>query len=341
MVSHAVNVLQRVREVATVTDPMMPDIDRARLLLETIGWDDVSVERVSGGTVNATFRLERGDEIFYLRIGPGVGEVEAGPSWFTGSGLRREQQAIELWSGHAQYFPRTIHADFSREVIAADWVIQTAVPGRPWSEVQSRLSHEESASLWSELGTLTAQLHAYVGEEFGPPEVGMGTSTWGELVRWDATGLLTDAHKFNLPTERFQELCDLVDERIDLLDEIADARLIHSDLGPRHVMVARDDDGGVRITGLIDMEFARFADAYSESIFVTQSLQTQPDPMFDLFLETYGADKPDFDSRARLELYQLTALGWWVTDAVRRMRDSEAQQALNAMTVRLHEAMRM
>lgn len=324
-----------------MTDPIMPDIARARALLNDIGWDNVDIHAVPGGSINNTFRLVEGDSTWYLRIGPTAVDVDAGPSWFTGKGLRREQLAITMWSEHAHLFPKTVHSDFSRSQVAADWVIQEAIPGDPWEEIRSRLSAEQSTSLWRQFGALVAELHAYTGPEFGPPDPGVGYSRWSELCRWDATGLLTDARKYELPIEPFKRLCDLVDKYTYELDEIDSPRLIHSDLGLRHVMVDVRGDGEPVITGMIDMEFARFADPYSESIFVAQALQPQRDPMFDIFIEAYGAERPDRDFRIRSHIYQLVALAWWITDAMRRHRPTEAHEIMDRFLHRLDEGMHM
>lgn len=320
-----------------MTDPIMPDNDRARALLNSIGWHDVRIRSVPGGSVNNTFQLTEGELTWYLRIGPTVADVDAGPGWFTGKGLQREQRVIALWANHKHLFPETVHKDFSRSSIAADWVIQKAVPGDPWEALRSRLTPGQVLSLWQQLGKLLAELHAYTAKEFGPPDIGFGYSRWSELCRWDATGLLTDAHKYNLPLKPFEQLCQLVDRSIHELDEITIPRLIHSDLGLRHVMVDFDGDDQPFITGLIDLEFARFADEYSESIFVDEALKSQSGPMFDVFLEAYGAQKPDRSARVRSLIYQSVSMAWWVTDAMRRHRPTEAHKALDRFVNRLDE----
>lgn len=320
-----------------MTDPMMPDIDRARTLLDGIGWRDVRIETVPGGSVNNTFRLTDGDSVWYLRIGPTAAEVDAGPSWFTGKGLQREQQVIAMWSDHRHLLPETVHTDFSRSQVASDWVIQKAIPGDSWAGLRSKISRDQTASLWEQFGRLMAELHAYTSQEFGPPEPGYGHARWSELCRWDVTGLLTDAHRYDLPLDPFEQICELVDRSIHQLDEITTPRLIHSDLGARHVMVRFDGNGDPVISGLIDLEFARFADPYSESIFVAQALQPQPDPMFEVFLEAYGAERPDRDARLRSLIYQLVAMAWWITDAARRQRPSEIHEIMDQLRNRLGE----
>lgn len=320
-----------------MTDIIMPDSDTARLLLQSIGWDGVQIQSVPGGTVNTTFLVTEGRKQWYLRIAPTEAEAAAGPTWFTSRNLQRELRAIGIWSKHQHLLPQTVHSDFTRSLFPADWVIQKALIGDSWEAQRARFTPEETKSLWAQLGALNAELHAYVGTEFGPPEQGIGTSRWSEFVRWDAAGLLMDARRYQLPLTPFTTLCGLVDRHVHELDEVTQPRLIHSDLGLRHVMVQRNERDEPRITGLIDMEYARFADAYSESVFVHQALKPQRDPMFDAFLEAYGAVRPDRSYRLRSLIYQLIAMAWWATDAMRRNRPTEAREVLDAMHSRLDE----
>lgn len=322
-----------------MTDSMMPDIQRARVILSAIGWQDVRIEPVAGGTVNSTFRLTGDDATWYLRIGPTDAEVDAGPSWFTGKGLRREQLAIAHWASHQHIFPETVHTDFTHTLIPSDWVIQKAVPGDAWDAMKARLLPEQNASLWRQFGRLVAELHAYTGTEFGPPEPGYGQTRWSDLCRWDASGMLTDAHKYDLPRKPFEQLCALIDRSTHELDEITSPRLIHSDLGLRHVLVGFDTDAQPVITGVLDSEFARFADPASESVFVTQALM--PRPEFRHFEEAYGVRRADRDEHLRAHIYQLIAMAWWITDAARRRRPAEVRSILDKMNVLLGEGSRL
>ncbi|MCA9833040.1 MAG: aminoglycoside phosphotransferase family protein [Thermomicrobiales bacterium] len=320
-----------------MNDSMMPDFEVASVLLRSIGWNQIRIETVPGGTVNTTFRLSEGQQVWYLRIGPTLEDAAKGPTWFTDRGLQRELRAISIWSEHKHLLPQTVHSDFTRTLVPADWVIQKAVPGDSWEAQRARFTPLETISLWRQLGTLLAELHAYVGPEFGPPEQGIGTRRWSEAIRWDAAGLVVDAHRYNLKPAPFEALCKLIDRSARELDDVTQPRLIHSDLGLRHIMVQRDTSGEPKISGLIDMEYARFADAYSESIFVSEARKTQRDPMFDEFMEAYGAVRADRSFRLRSLIYQLIDMAWWATDAMRRERPTEAREVLDAMYTRLDE----
>ncbi|HWV24455.1 MAG TPA: phosphotransferase, partial [Thermomicrobiales bacterium] len=213
---------------------MMPDRLAVRELLRQIGMkiSEKQIVPVHGGTVNLAFRVDQGgDAPLVVRIAPSDDEAAAGPSWLTSHGLRREQTTIRLLSEDiAALMPRTVHFDDTRTLIDRDWVVQTWVRGDAWAELGAQLSQDESLRLWRELGRLTRGIHTSVSETFGPPEAGLGFTTWSDLVRWDVTGLLVDADRFGLDTTPFQRLERIVDRAVPILNRIREARLIHSDL---------------------------------------------------------------------------------------------------------------
>jgi aminoglycoside phosphotransferase (APT) family kinase protein len=322
---------------------MMPDTATARALLRENGIivGEEHILPVPEGTINTTFRILRGQEPpLYLRIAPGDAEVEASPGWMTAHGLRREMTVIGMLEPLEHLLPRMVHADWSRELIDRDWVLQTQVPGIPWPELRPELTVDEDRDLWRQLGEITRTIHAVRGAEFGPPEEGYGHGRWSELVRWDVTGFQVDAHRFGIESDAFQRLTMLVNGSVDDLDEVTEPRLVHSDLHDRHVFVRRDDRGAPVISGLIDLEFARFADPYSESIFVMQGLSEGDGEEFAAFCDGYGCEPPARGSEHRSLIYQLTALGWIVMDLHRRGDDERIPEVLERMVVKLDEAER-
>lgn len=324
-----------------MTSSIMPDADTARALLREVGIiaGPEQVVMVPGGTINTTFRVEQGREApLYLRIAPGDQEIEAGPSWMTPHGLRREAEVIGMLAEVSALLPRTVHADWTRELIDRDWVLQTEVPGRPWSEVRDGLPPEQDEHLWRQLGTITRKIHSVAGGAFGPPEDGFGHDAWSDLVRWDVTGFQVDAKRFGIDEDPFRRLTAMVNEEVYVLDQVTEPSLIHSDLDPRHIFVERSEAGDLEISGIIDLEFARFADPYSESIFVMEALSGGSDPGMAAFCETYGCDAPDRSSSMRSVIYQLTALGWVVMDLHRRGRIDAIPDVLVRMTGLLDRA---
>jgi aminoglycoside phosphotransferase (APT) family kinase protein len=296
---------------------------------------------VPEGTINTTFRILRGQEPpLYLRIAPGDAEVEAGPGWMTAHGLRREMAVIGLLEPLVHLLPRMVHADWSRDLIDRDWVLQTEVPGVPWPDLRPELTPDEDRDLWRQLGEIARTIHGVAGAEFGPPEEGYGHGRWSELVRWDVTGFQVDAQRFGIDPDPFQRLTMLVNGSVDELDDVTEPRLIHSDLHDRHVFIRRDDGGAPVISGLIDLEFARFADPYSESIIVMQEMGEGSGEEFVAFCEGYGCEPPTRGAGLRSLIYQLTALGWTVMDLHRLGEDDRIPETLERMVAMLDEAER-
>lgn len=320
---------------------MMPDISTVRALLHEIGMvvAEEHIIPVNTGSINHTFRILQGEQQppLFLRIAPSDAEVDAGPDWMTSHGLRQEQTVIGMAGPLQRLLPRVVHADWSRTLISRDWILQTSVNGRPWTEIEEELPADQNLALWRQLGELVSQLHQIRGAEFGPPVEGLGHECWSDLVRWDVTGLLVDAHRFEIDPAPFQLLVELVNASVKVLDEVDEPRLVHSDLQQHHVFVRRRDDGEVEISGLIDLEFARFADPGSESIFVRRVLGEVADDAFAAFCEGYACRPPSHNERTRLEIYVLTALGWTATDLYRTGQLEHIPAVLAAMRERLGE----
>jgi len=323
------------------TDPPLTPDQLAAIVRRAFGPEATLAEAVpvGGGTVNEAWWLGLGDRHgpdAILRVAPSVQAAASGPSWLTSDGLRREGAAIALLPPLAPILPRTIRFDGSREIVSRDWIVQTIVPGRPWSEVDPGLDDAARIALWRQLGAVCRAIHAVRGPAFGPAH-DPRFPTWADLLRDDARGLLVDADagRFGLDREPFARLLAAVEANRGVLNRVTTPALIHSDLGPRHCFVAPDMDGAWRIIGLIDLEFARFADPMSESTIVGFDL-TPPDPRFrDAFSAGYGpVDAPPGRER-RAALYAAIALGWIATDLARLGSPEDVAGVLTQMTGRL------
>lgn len=323
---------------------MMPDQSTVRALLRHIGMEvpDRHITPVSGGTINIAYRIDQGHNgPFIIRLSPTDAEAEAGPGWMTSHGLRREQTTMGLLSGISHLLPRTVHFDESREHIDRDWVLQTWVRGEPWQDVRPSLSSDEDLDLWRQLGQVIRQIHDVTGREFGPPEAGLGYATLSDLIRWDVTGFSVDALRFGIDAGPFDRLQSLVDDAAPVLNEIEEPRLIHSDLNQRHVFIGRSADGRREIAGLIDLEFARFADPYSESVFVDAVLLPRNDGSDVALCEGYDCAPPTHEDELRRHIYTLVALGWTVMDLVRQDQSQQVPPLLDQIESTISQARNM
>lgn len=288
-----------------------------RILEHAFGGLDavVSATPLKGGSINATFQVDLRDRAsVILRVAPSDSIAAAGPSWLTPWGLRRELAVIALATPALDpLLPKTIAAGFDRIVIDRDWVLQERMPGVPLSTVDTDLPPNERTALWAELGQLTRRLHATPGERFGPPVAGPRFDRLSDLLRRDADGLLDDAARFDLPPAPFRRLRDRIDERAELFDANPGPRLIHSDLARSHVFVDRDGDASFRISGLIDLEFGRFADPQFERLITSFQWGNAPMEMKAAFFAGYGRHFDAPEDRQRLHVYVALALAWSAT----------------------------
>jgi len=290
--------------------------------LEALIWhafgSDAHLDRavaLSGGQINDTrmVTLATGEQNI-VRIAPSDATAARGPSWFTPHGLRREQAVIAAaGESMASLLPETVSHDFDRTVIDRDWVIQNVMPGRPLLELDATLDVEARANVWEQVGIFTHRLHAIQGGHFGPPTWGPAFDRWSELVAWDAAGLVRDADRFNLPVSMFEQLANLAARFTPVLDEITTPRLIHSDLWKQHIFVEPSASGHVRLTGVIDLEFGRFADPLSEHLPPTFDWGNVPKPMRSPFLRGYGDYVNARGDEVRTRIYLAIGLSWVAT----------------------------
>jgi aminoglycoside phosphotransferase (APT) family kinase protein len=278
----------------------------------TFGQHARSMRPIAAGTVNRTVRIELEDSReFILRIAPSPAEAAAGPSWLTANGLRREQSAIDLLGAIGHLLPVTVAHDFTRGSIGCDWVIQEIIPGVPLSSVESSLTSSARIDLWRQLGEVTSRIHDVTEPWFGPPSEGPRFPTWSDLILDDIAGFADDARRWNLATDSFDALADLVESARGHLNAVPPV-LIHSDLSLDHVFVEQIRDDW-RITGLIDLEFARFADPLSEGLLL--DVLQREDEEARAYLEGYGG-RPD-SSPVRLEIATRLISAWAETDRAR------------------------
>lgn len=275
----------------------------------------VRVAALSGGLINHVERLTLADgRDVILRVAPDDAAADAGPSWYTSHGLRREAAVVALARpALGGLLPETIAHDFDRTIVDRDWVIQRRMPGVPLATVDTALPGEERTAVWLELGDLTRRLHDIRASRFGPPVDGPQFDSLSDLLRCDADGLRRDAERFDLPGEPFQRLRDCVETIAGILDDNDGPRMVHSDLARSHVFVDRVADGSHRIVGVIDLEFGRFADPGTERLITSFGWGNAPMEMKETFFRGYGRRFDTPEERRRLELFVAIAVAWPVT----------------------------
>lgn len=280
--------------------------------------EDVPMQHLSAGTVNTVIRARRPDGgTVYLRIGPPRTEVEVAPSWMRPDTLACEVLVLDRIHKTLSCIPVTLAAGF--RCVDRHWLVQDSVPGEPLDAVMPRLSRAEIAEIWRQLGSLSAHLHGISGPWFGTPSGGQRFTSWAEMVSADAAALLDDARRFGLDPGPYRRLLAEIDQHREALLMVGRPAVVHSDLDPRHVFVERREVMWV-ITGLIDWEYARYADPLSESFMVDILRRPVDDSQRVAFLSGYGFDETlasDPSFQIRQAMYRRILAGWATTDGVR------------------------
>jgi aminoglycoside phosphotransferase (APT) family kinase protein len=277
----------------------------------------VPAERLTDGSINTVWRvrLARGGAAV-LRVGPSAADADAGPAWLRAGALACEAIVLDRVRPVAPRVPVPVAAGFRGPDRC--WLLQEVVPGRPLAAALPALGEADRAQLWRELGTIARRVHGVRGGWFGTPDGHQRYPDWPSMVRADAVGLLDDARRFGIETESSEQLLAEVDANADALDAVTVPAVVHSDLDPRHVFVEEGEDGW-RISGVIDWEYARYADPMSESLLVGLLAREPRDAERVAFLTGYELDPAALDEAfwIRQDIYRGIAKGWVLTDAAR------------------------
>lgn len=275
-------------------------------------------QRIGGGTINSNWMSRRpGSPSVVLRIGPTPERIGAGPSWMRGDGLACEQIVLDQLRPAVRAVPVPVAAGFKGE--KQPWIVQEVIPGVPFAEVMDDMDEDSRTLVWRQLGETIRVVQQVPAPWFGTPTPSHHFADWSSMVLADVDGLLDDARRFQLASEPLESLRQMVTANAAVLDRVGRPRIVHSDLDPRHVFVVEHANGwGIR--GIIDWEYARYADPMSESIVVELLRRSEVDPDRDAFLAGLGIDGETVnhtDFLIRQDVYRGIAVGWQMTDAVR------------------------
>jgi aminoglycoside phosphotransferase (APT) family kinase protein len=275
----------------------------------------VPARRLPGGTVNTAWRVTvapAGEAV--LRLGPDLEAVAAGPSWLRADALACE--AIVLDRVRADVPVPTM---FSAGFRGRPWLLQAFLPGRPLAEMLPHLDARDRDAIWRQVGSLLRRVHGVDGSWFGTPDGRLRFPDWPAMVRADAEGLRNDARRFGLEPAPFERLLGEVEAGEGGLGQVDHPTVVHSDLDARHIFID-GAEGAWRIVGVIDWEYSRYVDPWSESLLVDLLARPEDDPERAALLAGYGFDQSQLADpafRRRQAIYRGIADGWAITDAAR------------------------
>lgn len=253
----------------------------------------VSARELPSGMFNTTFVVELPEQKVILRIGPHpAAEVFANEVNL----LRREYTLQPYLGAISDIAPRTLFADFSRELLNRDYVFQQFLPGDLWDEVKDELTAEAADSLWEQLAQISKRIHATTGEHFGFPHPQSQFTRWSDFIIDIVAQMRDDLVHFGLSTEGVAPYLEALHNGRAILDEITTPHLLHGDLWPKNVLIDRTSPARPQIVGLLDSERGVWGDPLAEWIFYFLEMP-------DAYWQAYGRPAEDAGTQFRMAAY--------------------------------------
>jgi aminoglycoside phosphotransferase (APT) family kinase protein len=267
------------------------------------GTDVMSAIEFAGGSYNNTYRVDIGAERpVILRVAPRPDRQ----SRIERELMRNEHAALPFYAPVAAMMPRTLCADWTRDIAGRDYLWQTMLDGVSAADGFA----DYPRSLWTvyyrQLGELTRTVHSIRGERFGPV-AGPTFATWSEAVLSLLGNTVADLSDTGLDVSDLLRVVAAAEKDTAVLDEITEPRMLHGDLIVPNTMLAEGAPEPL-ITGMIDHDRSSWGDPAADwGIYLAR--KKPPGTEWDGFWDTYGA--PDVTEAAawRTLVYRAAHIG--------------------------------
>ncbi len=266
------------------------------------GVDVVAVFEIGDGAYNNTYRVEFGSRApVILRVAP----RPSLQSRIERELMRNEHAALPFFAPIAAMMPRTLFADWTRDIAGRDYLVQTVLPGESVSSgALAKYPRPQWVAHYRRLGMIARQVHAVPGERFGPV-AGPAFATWSEAVLSLLANTVADIEDANLDAADLRQIAELAEQRRDVLDQIESPHLLHGDLWSNLMLDTTAPTP--TITGVLDHDRASWGDPLADWTIFMAGRRSNPER--DTFWETYGALDPSPDPAWRLLIYRAAHLG--------------------------------
>jgi fructosamine-3-kinase len=222
---------------------------------------------VRTGKHNTSFWVDSDRGQFVLRIAP---PDDAGFLFYERLMMRQEPGLHALIRAQTSIpVAEVVGYDFDRTRIDRDYLLMSALPGTPLSDVPGFTRVQFDRAL-AQVGQYLCQLHALTaGEHLGDQSYGyLGAHrpmepqpTWAAAFRVMWNKLLDDVVACgSYTTEEAQALRDLLELHIAHFERPVSARLLHMDVWSQNILV----DGAGNVSGLVDFDRALWGDVEIE-----------------------------------------------------------------------------
>ena len=221
-------------------------------------------EQLFTGKFNTTYRIDLANHRqVILRVAP---PASAPLFIHEKKMLQREHTVQPALTVITDHLPKTLFADFSKQLIDRDYVFLSFKQGELWDDIKEQLQPEHNLQLWQQLGSLVKKIHAVKGSAFGMPSPMPQHSRWSEALISNIEGMRSDLERFGVTVGDSRLLLDLLHKGRGILDAIDHPVLLHGDLWPKNILIDRSGKEP-KISALLDSERAFWGDPAAEWIF--------------------------------------------------------------------------
>ena len=306
----------------------------AELVRSHLGDGQVRLAPIGTGKHNSSYWVDCDRGRFVLRLSP---PDDVGFLFYERLMMRQEPALHTLIRARTEIpVAEVVAYDFSRSVVDRDYLLLTALPGKPLSEVRSLRPSQLGRAL-RQVGEYLRQLHAlaaphclgataygYLGEHC-PMEP---QATWVDAfaVMWNK--LLDDVVASGCySTAEARALRDLFESHRAHFDCPVEPRLLHMDVWSQNILV----DAAGNVTGLVDFDRALWGDVEIEFAVLDYCGISEP-----AFWEGYGAGRDRSpEAEVRRVFYLLYEVQKYMPIAVWRGKDRVAAQAYKEHSLEL------
>ncbi|GAA3756724.1 phosphotransferase family protein [Salinactinospora qingdaonensis] len=246
-----------------------------------------AVVELGGGMYNTTYRIELDQAPpVILRLAPEPARQNRSERRL----MRNEYASVPFLAPIAHLMPQVLAADFTHEIVARDYLVQTVLPGVPAPDHLGTYPREAWSNLFAQMGEIARRVHDVRGERFGPVG-GPLFSTWGEALLAAMEDAAADIDDVGLDSADLRQVITAIDKNRAMLDEVTQARLLHGDLWTVNVMLDPDAKEP-QITGVFDCDRTMWGDPAADWTIYMATRRRGGER--EAFWQTYGklADTP-------------------------------------------------